>query len=141
MWNETQEGPRVVAVPLASLRPAEWSARSISEERLVNLSRSLQEDPDFLWKRPVLAQTDGTVYAGVARLRAAQALGLSVIPVILEDVSDEVARARSIRDNSHWADWDDDQLATMLGHLAAEGLDLDFLGPTERELQQLLDRL
>ena len=60
-------------VPLAALHPAPWNPRSITEERFGNLCDSIRADADFLWHRPVLAQADGTIYAGNMRYRAAQA--------------------------------------------------------------------
>lgn len=57
----------VEAIPLARLHPAPW-----------NLVRSIQADPDFLWRRPILATADGTIYAGNMRYRAAQHLGMAI---------------------------------------------------------------
>ena len=65
-------GPVPEATPLAALHPAEWNPRDIRDERFQNLCRSIEADPEFLWRRPVLAQTDGTIYAGNMRFRAAQ---------------------------------------------------------------------
>ncbi len=45
-----------ISVPWAALHPAPWNPRSITEERLQNLCDSIRDDPDFLWRRPVLAQ-------------------------------------------------------------------------------------
>jgi DNA modification methylase len=137
----TTRRPAVQPVPLDRLRPAEWNPRSISDERFQNLCLSIQEDPEFLWRRPVLAQADGTVYAGNMRFRAAQQLGMTSVPAIIEDVSDQLARERALRDNAQWGDWEGDELAALLERLRAEGSDLDLLGFDERELQQLLDRL
>jgi DNA modification methylase len=137
----TKTRPAVQQVSLDRLRPAEWNPRTISDERFRNLCRSIRADPEFLWRRPVLAQTDGTIYAGNMRFRAAQHLGMTSIPAIVEDVSDQLARERALRDNAQWGDWEGDELAALLDRLRAEGSDLDLLGFDERDLQQLLDRL
>ncbi len=128
-------------VPLPRLHPAAWNPRTISDERFQNLCRSIQADPNFLWRRPVLAQADGTVYAGNMRYRAAEHLGLAAIPAIVEDVPDHLARERALRDNQQWGEWVADDLALLLADLAREGSDIDLLGFGEGELQQLLDRL
>src|SRR5687768_12682689 len=133
--------PAVRAVPLLALHPAHWNPRSIRDERFQNLCASIQADPDFLWRRPVLAQVDGTIYAGNMRFRAAQHLGLETIPAIVEDIPDQLARERALRDNAQWGEWVDDDLATFIARLKDEGSNLDLLGFDERELQQLLDRL
>ena len=75
------------------------------------------------------------------RFRAAQHLGLSEVPAIVEDISDQLARERALRDNAQWGEWEEDDLAALLRELRAEGSDVDLLGFSERELQQLLDRL
>ncbi len=137
----TESRAAVQQVPIDRLRPAEWNPRTISDERFENLCRSIEADREFLWRRPVLAQADGTIYAGNMRFRAAQHLGMTTIPAIVEDVSDILARERALRDNRQWGDDAADELAALLDRLRAEGSDLDFLGFDERELQQLLDRL
>ena len=129
------------AVPLASLTPAPWNPRSIKDERFQNLCRSIQADPDFLWRRPVLALADGTIYAGNMRWRAAHHLGFETIPAIVEDIPLSLAKERALRDNAQWGEWEEDDLATLLAELKLDGRDLDLLGFQERELQQLLNRL
>ena len=133
--------PFVKAVPLSSLHPAAWNPRTIKDERFQNLCASIQKDPDFLWRRPVLAQLDGTIYAGNMRYRAAEHLGMETIPAIVEEVADQLARERALRDNAQWGEWAEDDLAALLDQLRAEGSDLDILGFDGRELQQLLDSL
>ncbi len=131
----------VQLTPLSALQPAAWNPRTISDERFQNLCRSIEADPDFLWRRPVLAQADGTIYAGNMRFRAAEQLGMENIPAIVEDVPDQLARERGLRDNSQWGAWEEDELAALLKQLEEEGSELVLLGFEERELQQLLDRL
>ncbi len=82
-------------VPLVALNPAAWNPRSIKDDRFQNLCRSIDADPAFLWRRPVLAQADVTIYAGNMRFRAAQHLGMTEIPAIVEDVPDRLARERA----------------------------------------------
>ena len=137
----TVNAAKIVGVPLAALHPAPWNPRTISDARFQNLCASIQADHDFLWRRPVLAQSDGQIYAGNLRFRAAQHLGLKAIPAVIEDVSDQLARERALRDNQQWGEWEEDELAVLLTRLREEGSNVDLLGFDERELQQLLDRL
>ncbi|HMS59583.1 MAG TPA: DNA methyltransferase [Tepidiformaceae bacterium] len=129
------------AVPLAALQPAPWNPRSIKSERFENLCASIQSDPDFLWRRPVLAIADGTIYAGNMRYRAAQHLGLETIPAIIEDIPLQLAKERALRDNGSWGQWDEDELASLLAELKEQESDLGLLGFEERDLQKLLDSL
>ena len=129
------------SVALARLQAAPWNPRTIKDERFKNLCLSITADPEFLWRRPVLAQADGTIYAGNMRYRAAQHLGLETVPAIVEEISDQLARERALRDNAQWGEWEDDELAKLLEGLRVAGSDLDLLGFDERELQSLLNLL
>lgn len=128
----------VQLVPLARLRPAPWNPRTIREPRFKNLCQSIQADPDFLWRRPVLALADGTVYAGNMRLRAAQHLGWKSVPAIVEDVPEQLAKERALRDNRGWGDDDDQALAELLYELQEMGTPLDLLGFEDGEVAALL---
>lgn len=139
--KRTQAAPSAVATPLAVLHPAPWNPRTISEERFQNLCRSIEADPEFLWRRPILAQADGAIYAGNMRYRAAAHLGLETLPAIVEDVPDALARERALRDNAQWGVWEEDGLAALLDRLRQEGADLDLVGFDDRDLQQILRRL
>lgn len=131
-------GISVKAVPLKKLRPATWNPRTIRDERFKNLCRSIEADPAFLWRRPVLAQADGTIYAGNMRYRAAEHLGLATIPAVVEDVPDALAKERALRDNHSWGDWEGDLLAELVGELQDAGSELELLGFEEKELARLL---
>ena len=125
--------------PLSSLHPALWNPRTLKDERFQNLCKSITADPDFLWRRPILAQADGTIYAGNMRFRAAEHLGFETVPAIVEELSDQLAKERAIRDNQQWGEWEPDSLAALLWELRADDSDLALLGFDDRELQQLLD--
>ncbi|MEO8539164.1 MAG: DNA modification methylase [bacterium] len=135
------EIPQAKMVPVVGLSAAPWNPRSIKNPRFENLCNSLKADPDFLWLRPVLATTDGTVFAGNMRLRAAQHLGWETVPAILVDIPEQLAKERAMRDNAQWGEWEEDDLARLLDELKAEGSDLELLGFEERDLRNLLNRL
>ena len=130
--------PKVADVPLAKLTPAPWNPRTIRDERFKNLCESIQADPEFLWRRPILAMADGTIYAGNMRYRAATHLGLKAVPAIVEDVPEKLAKERALRDNAQWGDWHEDQLAEMVYQMAADGSDVKLLGIEDDELARLL---
>ena len=58
------ESTPIVGVPLSALRPAPWNPRTISDAQFARLCASIEEDPGFLWRRPVLANASGEIYAG-----------------------------------------------------------------------------
>jgi len=134
--NATVEG-----VALDRLHPAPWNPRTIKDGRFQNLCRSIEADPEFLWRRPILAQLDGSIYAGNMRFRAAQHLGIVTVPAIIEDISDQLAQERALRDNSQWGEWEEGGLAALLESLRVDGSDLGVLGFDDTDLQKLLDSI
>lgn len=132
---------QVEAVPLDRLRQAEWNPRTISRERLEGLKASIRDDPSFMWRRPILATTDGTVYAGNQRLLACTELGWTHVPALLEDVEPALQRARSVRDNNTWGEWDDASLATVLAQVQGDGTDVSTTGFDDRTIARLLQEI
>lgn len=141
---EQQPGPAngqqltVTNVPLGQLRPAPWNPRTIRDHRFKTLCQSIEADPGFLLLRPVLAQLDGTIYAGNMRYRAAEHLGHETVPAVLADIPVKLAKERALRDNRQWGEWVDGDLGTLLQELLDEGAALDLLGFDEVEVDRLL---
>lgn len=121
-------------VPLSKLRASEKNPRRISAARLEQLKRSLEADREMLRARPVVALPDGTVIMGNQRLRAAQELGWTTLPVLTVDLDDERAALWMLRDNQGYGEWDEALLSELLAELAAAEVDLDLSGFEEREL-------
>src|ERR1700704_807403 len=75
---------------------------------------------EFGFRIPIVARADGTVVDGHLRLKAAQRLGLSEVPVALADeLSDAQIKAFRLLANrsAAWAAWDDDLLKLELEDL------------------------
>lgn len=130
--------PVIKMVPIEDLHPAPWNPRVITEERFKNLQAAMTADPGFLALRPILARLDGEIFAGNMRYRAAVALGHQTVAAIVEDVDDATAKARAVRDNEQWGEWEDTSLAELLTGMSAEGADLALLGLSDRELEALV---
>lgn len=130
-------------IKLSKLRLLPDNPRQINDENFERLKRDLQDDPEFLDKRPVLVnKTDEglIVYAGNMRTRAAIDLGWEDIPCIVdENLSDEVMRKRALRDNQEYGEWDMDILANEWS-LELESLDLpELTAPKLDEIGQGTD--
>lgn len=96
---------------------------------------------EFGFLVPIVVQTDGTVIDGHLRLKAAKKLGLESVPVIpAENLSPVQIKAFRIAVNqmASLADWDDDLLRLELDGLEELGFDVDKLGFSESELNDLL---
>jgi len=125
-------------VPTNRLKPAPWNPRTIKTEHFRNLCKSIEADPEFMWRRPVLAKLDGTIYAGNMRFRGCVELGWEKIPAMVEDVTDEIAKARAIRDNIAAGEWENDGLSDILNELSQGGADLSTLGWGDGEIEKIL---
>src|SRR5260370_1430060 len=96
---------------------------------------------EFGFKIPCLVRSGGEVIDGHLRLKAAQKLGVTDIPVILcDEWSPAQVKAFRLLVNrsATWADWDDDLLALELQDLQASNLDLAMTGFDAKEIEHLL---
>jgi hypothetical protein len=92
----------------------------------------------------VLADEDGALIAGHARVRAAAKLGLPSIPVIVaRGWSEEEKRAYRVADNQLAArgSWDLEQFGKELGDLKFDKFDLGLIGFEPDQLDKILSGL
>ncbi len=93
------------------------------------------------FKVPIIAKSNGLVVDGHLRLKAARQLALPTVPVILaDDLSETQIKAFRILINqsAHWADWDMDLLKIEMQALNELDFDLDLIGFSDAELDELL---
>ena len=120
--------PEVTLVPLADFNPDPLNPRSMPEDMLAALMRSLDA---FGCVQPIVArQADGLVIGGHQRLEAARRLGWSAIPVCWWEGTEREARALNLALNQIQGEWDPAQLATVLAELA----DVESLADAVRDL-------
>ena len=96
---------------------------------------------EFGFKIPMLARSNGEVVDGHLRLKAAQKLGLTEIPVVLCDEwsSAQVKAFRLLVNRSvAWAGWDEELLALELKDLGHLKFDLTVTGFDTHEIDGLL---
>jgi len=130
---------QVASWPIAKLIPFARNARTHSDEQVAQIAASIAE---FGWTNPVLVGTDGVLIAGHARLLAARKLGMTELPVIvLDHLTETQRRALVIADNQlaiRGAAWDEEMLRVELESLKEDGFNLDLVGFTDEELDDLL---
>jgi DNA modification methylase len=120
------------------LIPYVRNARTHTEEQVAQVAASIIE---FGWTNPILVGADGVIIAGHARLLAARKLGMTEVPVIvLDHLSETQRRALVLADNrlALSAGWDEEMLRVELDSLKADSFDLDLVGFTDAELEDLL---
>jgi ParB-like chromosome segregation protein Spo0J len=114
--------------PVATLIPYIRNSRTHSEAQIAQIIASIQE---FGWTNPILIDGENGILAGHGRLKAAQQLGMSEVPVVeLAGLSDVQKRAYIIADNklAENAGWDRTLLHNELHELQAAEFDVSIIG-------------
>jgi len=123
--------------PLSRLVPYSRNPRQ-NDHAIERMAASIQE---FGFKIPILACGRGEVVDGHLRLKAAQHLGLTEVPVILCDEWTE-AQVKAFRllvnRSATWADWDLDVVALEIGELESLDFDLALTGFDSVEIDEFL---
>src|SRR5690606_35889614 len=104
----------VVVVPLSSIKPHPRNPRRIPERAVEAVALSLQR---FGWQQPLVVDGDMVLVAGHTRVKAAQSLGLTKVPVIVaRDLTPDEIDAFRIADNrTHdFTSWDFPELVSQL---------------------------
>lgn len=125
-------------VPIAEIIPYDKNPRK-NDKAVDIVSKSIKE---FGFKVPIIIDKDNIIVAGHTRLKAAQKLNLTEVPVIwADDLSEEQIKAFRIMDNktTEYAQWDIELLKTELTDLKEAGYDLSLTGFNETELNGLVE--
>lgn len=96
---------------------------------------------EFGFKQAILVDREQTIITGHTRWLAAQQLGMTQVPVVVDEVlSPSQVKAYRLADNrtAQEATWDDDLLALELGDLSACDFDLDLTGFDAEEINALM---
>jgi DNA modification methylase len=96
---------------------------------------------EYGFRIPLLVSADGEIIDGHLRLKAAQKLGFTEVPVIVcDDFTPEQIRAFRLIVNrsATWAEFDLDMVARELAELNLKGFDLSLTGFDPKEIDELL---
>jgi len=129
---------QVVTWPVERLIPYARNARTHSDEQVAQVAASIAE---FGFVNPILVGPDGVIIAGHARLLAARKLRMTEVPVlVLGHLTETQRRALVLADNrlALNAGWDEEMLKVELESLREDGFDLDIVGFTDEEIEDLL---
>jgi len=125
-------------IPIDDLRPHPQNPREHPEKAIQKLMRSIEE---FGWTNPVIVkESDGTILAGHARIKAAKKLGREMVPAIEVDLTGADADAYMLADNRIQAEteWDQEELADILNELTYFDMDISLTGFDEEEIEDIL---
>jgi DNA modification methylase len=110
------------------LVPYENNSRTHSKEQVEQIKRSMTE---FGFTNPILIDEHNGIIAGHGRLRAAQELGIKLVPtILLEGLTEAQRKGYVIADNNLAlnAGWDLDVLKLEIEGLGEFDFDIDLLG-------------
>ena len=125
-------------VPITSVKPYEKNPR-FNDDAVDAVAKSIKE---FGWQQPIVVDSEMVVIAGHTRLKAAERLGLTEVPVIVADnLTPEQVKAYRIADNKtgEIAEWNYDLLPFEIKDLQDANFDLSLLGFDTDELDKLLN--
>lgn len=110
------------------LRTSPSNPRAIRENKMEQLMRSIQEDPELMQARPLIVNKRMEVLAGNQRLRACVALGWAEVPCVVVDWDEQKQKRVMVKDNVSAGEWDWDTLANEweAEELQEWGLDIPF---------------
>lgn len=95
----------------------------------------------FGFASPIIARKDDNrIIAGHTRWKAAQSLNIQYVPVRFMNLSEKEADALALADNrlGEISSWDDGLLGDILAELDEDGFDIDVVGFSQQEIDQLM---
>ncbi len=123
---------------LDELIPYANNSRTHSDEQVAQIAASIRE---FGFTNPILIDEENGIIAGHGRLMAARRIGMDKVPcIVIAGLTEAQKKALVIADNKLAlnADWDEDMLAAEIERLQELSFDIDLLGFSEEELDELL---
>ena len=132
---------QIVMMPTERLVPYARNARTHSDQQVAQIAASIAE---FGFTNPILIGEDDVIIAGHGRLMAAQRLGMTEVPaIVLAHLNEAQRRALVIADNkiAENAGWDEELLKAELVALQDIEFDLDLVGFSDEELEDLLGEI
>lgn len=131
------EGLKIQFWEMQRLKPYPKNSKVHDPEQIKKLAAQINEHG---FDVPIVIDGDGVIIKGHARLRAAQELGLTVVPVIVrDDLTPRQVRLARIADNKlAESPWDFNTLKDELQAVDLGDIDLSLLsGFSDRELQAM----
>jgi len=117
------------------------NARTHSDDQVTQIASSIKE---FGFNNPILTDGENGVIAGHGRLLAAKKLGLETVPTIeLAGLTEAQKKAYILADNKIALNsgWDEELLKIELDDLQLQGIDLETVGFSDEELQNIIPPL
>ncbi len=129
---------QIINMKLSEIHPYEKNPR-FNDGAVEAVANSIKE---FGFQQPIVVDKELVVVVGHTRMKAAEHLGLTEVPVVIaENLTPEQVQAYRIADNKtgEIAEWNYDLLPIELRDLQEKDFDLSLLGFDTDELDRLLN--
>ena len=129
---------QIINMKLSEIHPYEKNPR-FNDGAVEAVANSIKE---FGFQQPIVVDKDFVVIVGHTRLKAAEQLGLTEVPVVIaENLTPEQVQAYRIADNKtgEIAEWNYELLPLEIKELQEADFDLSILGFDTEELDKLLN--
>ena len=129
---------QIINMKLSEIHPYEKNPR-FNDGAVEAVANSIKE---FGFQQPIVVDKDFVVVVGHTRLKAAEQLGLTEVPVVIaENLTPEQVQAYRIADNKtgEIAEWNYELLPLEIKELQEADFDLSILGFDTEELDKLLN--
>ena len=98
-------------IKIEKLIPNPSNPRTIKDDKIKKLVKSIKEFPEMLEARPIVVDNDMVVLGGNMRLRACISAGLKEVYIIkFNDLTDEKKQEFIVKDNVGYGEWDFEML-------------------------------
>ncbi|MDQ0291028.1 DNA modification methylase [Oligosphaera ethanolica] len=134
--DDRAQGLKIIQMPIGNLRPYDKNPR-VNDDAIGPVAKSISE---FGFRSPIVVDKDNVIICGHTRLKAAQKLGLAMVPVhVAADLSPEQVKALRLADNrtSELSRWDLELLGLEVEDLEQLNFSIEEFGFSELELNQI----
>jgi DNA modification methylase len=138
---EPTDGFRIEWIETAKLRPAEYNPRKDlqpSDPEYIQIQKSINE---FGLVDPLVVNSDMTVIGGHQRLKVLTGAGFEKVPCSIVTLDKTKEKALNIALNKISGEWDFPKLKDLIVELDTGGFDLDTVGWTPKELDDVFSKL
>ena len=111
---------------IEDIKPYPKNAKKHDAKQIKQVAKSIEE---FGFNQPIVVDKSGVIIKGHGRREAAMRLGMSRVPVIVQDLTEHEAMAARIADDKvAESEWDNDFLKFEIGTLSRADFDLGLTG-------------
>lgn len=121
--------------PIESITPYKKNAKKHPKKQVGQIANSIKE---FGFNQPIVIDKEGVIIVGHGRYEAAKELGLTEVPVLEVDLTEEQAKAYRLADNKlNESEWDMGLVIEELKGLSEDMVELTGFSDEDFELPDI----